>query len=88
VQIFGFSKSNNFFTVSRIVYRIKKWWFAFYTWSLSVSAVNAWRLRIQLTGNKDHFMDFLRDLVIEMFVAHGKPPVLKRQPSLAPLNER
>jgi hypothetical protein len=70
------------------VYRIKKWWFAFYTWSLSVSAVNAWRLRIQLTGNKDHFMDFLRDLVIEMFVAHGKPPVLKRQPSLAPLNER
>ncbi len=74
--------------VYRVLYRIHKWWFAIYTWSLSVSAVNAWRLRMHITGNKEPFMDFLRELVIEIFVVHGKPPSISRRPSLAPPDGR
>jgi hypothetical protein len=59
----------------RVAFRIKKWWFPFYTWSLSVSAVNAWRLRMAVTGKKDAFLDFLRELVIVMLETHGKPAI-------------
>lgn len=58
----------------RVLYRIRKWWFAVYTWSLSVSAVNAWRLRMRITGKKESFLDFLRELVIGMLSEHGSPP--------------
>ena len=74
--------------VYRVLYRIHKWWFAIYTWSLSVSAVNAWRLRMHITGKKDPFLDFMRELVIEIFMVHGKPPTIKRRPSLAPPDDR
>jgi hypothetical protein len=59
----------------RIPYRIRKWWFGIYTWSLSVAAVNAWRLRMKVSGKKEPFLDFLRELVIGMFAQHGTPPV-------------
>ena len=69
--------------VYRVLYRIKKWWFCFYAWSLSVSAVNAWRLRMCVKEKKEPFLDFLRELVIEMFMAHGTAPyVIRKQPSL------
>jgi DNA excision repair protein ERCC-6 len=69
--------------VYRVLYRIKKWWFCFYAWSLSVSAVNAWRLRMSVMQKKEPFLDFLRELVIDMFVIHGTPPyVIRKQPSL------
>jgi hypothetical protein len=53
----------------------------------SVSAVNAWRLRMRVTGNKEPFLNFMRDLVIEMFMVHGKP-VIKKRPSTSASNAR
>lgn len=41
----------------------------------SVSAVNAWRLRMRIKGTKQPFLDFLRELVVEMLTVHGKPPL-------------
>ena len=57
----------------RVLFRMKKWWWPFYAWSLSVSAVNAWRLRMAVTGNKEPFLSFLRELVMGMLAKHGKP---------------
>lgn len=62
----------------RVPYRIKKWWFPFYSWSLSVCAVNAWRLRRRVTGHNEPYLDFLRELCLEMFATHGTPPSVKR----------
>jgi hypothetical protein len=61
--------------VYRVRYRIRKWWFPIYAWSLSVCAVNAWRLRMQVTGLKEPFLDFLRELCVSMMAEHGSPPV-------------
>lgn len=63
--------------VYRVPYRIRKWWFAIYSWSLSIYAVNGWRLRMKTTGQKEPFLDFLRELCIEMFLQHGKPYLKK-----------
>ena len=59
----------------RVRYRIRKWWFPIYAWSLSVCAVNGWRLRMQVTGVKEPFLDFLRELCVAMMAEHGSPPV-------------
>lgn len=64
----------------RVQYRMKKWWWPCYAWSLSVSAVNAWRLRMRVTGKQEPFLVFLRELVVGMLAEHGKPP--KRRVSL------
>jgi hypothetical protein len=61
-----------------VPYRIKKWWFPIYSWSLSVAAVNAWRLRMQVKGKREPFLDFMRELVVEMFAKHGTAPIRKR----------
>jgi len=55
-------------------YRMKKWWFPFWTWCISVQATQAWRLRGLRTGKKEPYLDFLRELVIGMFSIHGTPP--------------
>lgn len=65
----------NFIFIHRPVFRIRKWWFAFYTWSISLSAVNAWRFRMKVTGKKQAYLDFLRELVVSMLQAHGSPPL-------------
>ena len=44
-------------------------------WSLSASAVNAWRLRQAIRGEKEPYVDFMRELCIEMFEVHGSPPI-------------
>jgi hypothetical protein len=79
VFLYGFLCSsflyNSLFLFCRIPYRIKKWWFPIYSWSLSVSAVNAWRLRMSMRGTREPFLDFLRELCIAMFVEHGTAPV-------------
>jgi hypothetical protein len=62
----------------RVSYRMKKWWYPFYTWSLSVSAVNAWRLRMSAKGTKEPLLDFVRELVMEMLTVHGTPPLRRR----------
>jgi len=72
-----------FLSFYRPVFRIKKWWFPFFTWSLSVSAINAWRLRMAVTGNKEPYLDFLRELVVLMLETHGKP-ALATGPKKAP----
>ncbi len=77
----GVDLLDNMVAVYRVPYRIKKWWFPIYTWSLSVSAVNAWRMRMKVTGKKEPFLDFLRELVIDMFTTHGTPPQFRRRPS-------
>lgn len=66
--------------VYRVQFRMKKWWWPFYAWSLSVSAVNAWRLRMRVTGKKEPYLNFLRELVVGMLAQHGRPP--KRRDSL------
>lgn len=74
----GVDLMDNLVACYRIAYRIKKWWFPFYTWSLSVRAVNAWRLRMRIRKIKEPFLDFLRELVLEMMTTHGKLPVRYR----------
>ncbi len=56
-------------------WRIQKWWWPLYSWSLSVSSVNAWRLRNIQRGYQEPFLDFLRELCTEMLTTHGSPPI-------------
>ena len=67
----------------RVPIRIKKWWWPFYAWSLSVSAVNAWRLRCKVRNIREPYLDFLRELVMAMLAAHGTPPGPRRSLTLA-----
>lgn len=69
---------DNMVACYRVPYRKKKWWFNIYAWSLSVSAVNAWRLRRQITGNREPFLPFLRNLVVELFGQYGTRPIRQR----------
>ena len=46
---------------------------------LSVCAVNAWRLKMKVSGEKEPYLEFLRELVIEMFIVHGKVPLRIRE---------
>ena len=57
----------------RIKIRKKKWYFPFYSWSLSVAAVNAWRLRNQIRGEKEPYLEFLMELVRQMGEKYGVP---------------
>jgi hypothetical protein len=41
-------------------------------------------LRIRVKGVKEPFLDFLRELVIEMLTEHGTPPICRH--SLSPGN--
>ena len=41
--------------------------------------MNAWRLRQAIRGEKEPYLDFLRELCTEMFEVHGSAP-LKRNP--------
>lgn len=82
VQIIYHYKQYLFLTV-RIPFRIKKWWYPFYSWSLSASAVNAWRLRMATRGIKEPYLDFLRELCIEMLSTHGKEPNKRRSVTAA-----
>ena len=36
--------------------------------------VNAWRLRMKVTGEKENYLDFLRELAVCMFTRHGTGP--------------
>jgi hypothetical protein len=74
----GVDLLDNLVACYRVLYRIKKWWFPIFIWSLSVCAVNGWRLRMKMTGQKEPFLNFLRELCIEMLSVHGSPPSLKR----------
>lgn len=74
----GVDLLDNLVACYRIPIRIKKWWFPLYTWSLSVSAVNAWRLRQRHTGQKEPYLNFLRELCIGMLSHHGTKPTRKR----------
>ena len=53
--------------VYRIRIRKKKWWWCIYSWSLSVTAVNAWRLMMEVTKTKMPFLTFIRELVQQIF---------------------
>ena len=59
-------------SVYRSKIRKRKWWWCFWPWSLSVAAVNAWRL-YQLTTNDKAmpYLTFLRQVVMEMMKRHG-----------------
>ena len=37
---------------------------------------------MKVTGKKEPFLDFLRELVIDMFTTHGRPPQFKKRPSV------
>jgi hypothetical protein len=56
-----------------VPYSIWKWWFGIFTWSLRVSAVNAWRLRMQITSKREAYLEFLCELVLGMFAQHDAP---------------
>ena len=49
-----------------------------------VSAVNAWRLRQAIRDEKEPYLDFLRQLVTEMFETYGAAPT-RRTP--LPVND-
>ena len=67
----GVDLLDNMVSCYRVRFRKKKWWFPIYTWSLNVSAVNAWRLRMRVTGKKEPYLDFLRELVVSLLTVHG-----------------
>jgi Transposase IS4 len=75
----GVDLLDNMVAVYRVAFRMKKWWYALYTWSLSVSAVNAWRLRMRVRGTKEPYLVFLRELIVDMLMVHGTPPHRVRQ---------
>ena len=53
-------------------YKGKKWWFSFWTYCLGVQTTQAWKLKQLVTGEKEPYLKFLRDLVVCMFNKHGK----------------
>ena len=59
-------------------YRMKKWWFSFWPWCIGLQAVQGWKLRMKQKNKKEPYLSFLRELVIGMFHAHGKPPYVDR----------
>ena len=62
-----------------VSWRKRKWWWPIFSWSLSVQAVNTWRLRQRFTRNKDLFLKFLRELVVCLLSEKGKKPVQARR---------
>ena len=42
-----------------------------YSWFLTTSSMNAWRIRVQTTQRKEPYLEFLRELVIGMTAEHG-----------------
>lgn len=68
--------------------RIKKWWWPFYAWSLSVSAVNSWRLRCKVKNTQEPYLDFLRELVVAMMATHGTLPAGPRRSLTLPEDTR
>jgi hypothetical protein len=63
----------------RVTWRKKKWWWALFAWSLSVQAVNAWRLRQRFTKTKEPYLKFLRELVVCLLDENGTKPVQARR---------
>ena len=55
----------------RIRIRKKKWWWCVYSWFLSVTAVNAWRLMMAVSKEKIPFLTFLREVVQQTLKTHG-----------------
>lgn len=82
----GVDLLDNMVAVYRIPFRMKKWWFPFYTWSLSVSAVNAWRLRCKVKKQREPFLDFLRELVVDMMATHGLAPMRRNSLTSVPVD--
>lgn len=72
----------------RVRFRIKKWWWPLYSWSISTSAVNAWRVRRMVTGSKEPLLNFLRELVVTMLRHHGKAPLATGRKVHAPVSIR
>ena len=67
-------------TVHRVSILRKKWYFPFYTWSLSVATVNAWRLKefvmkaINPEYQQEPYISFLRELFQSMLETHSSRP--------------
>ncbi len=59
--------------------RIKKWWFGFYGWSLSTSAVNGRRFKIAYSCAREPYLKFLHEFVVKMFRIHGTKTKIERQ---------
>ena len=55
----------------RIRIRKKKWWWAIFSWSLTASAVNAWRLRNYVKKDMMPFLEFQRQLAMQLLTVHG-----------------
>ena len=70
----GVDLLDNMVSCYRVSYRNKKWWFPFFRWSINVMSVNARRMRQKVTGKKEHYLNFLRELVVVMMKEHGTPP--------------
>ena len=68
-------------TVHRVSIRRKKWYFPFYTWSLSAATVNAWRLKevVMKARNPEEYeqepyISFLMELFQSMLETHNSRP--------------
>ena len=72
----------------RVNWRKRKWWWPLFSWSLSVQAVNAWRLKQRFTGKKEPYLKFLRDLIVCLLTQHGTKPVTARRSLEIPIHLR
>ena len=52
--------------------RKKKWWWCFWPWSINVMMVNSWRLYMLVKNKKMPFLDFNRQVVMEIMKTHGE----------------
>jgi len=67
-------------------YRIKKWWWPIYAWSIALAAVQAWRLRCKTTKSKQLYCQFLHELTAQLFAKNGSEskPGRPVQPQMIP----
>ena len=58
----------------RICIRKRKWWWCFFTWSLSIAAINAWRLyrMAHQRNNTGPYLKFLRDVICQTLKVYGE----------------
>ena len=80
----GVDQMDSSVALYRVGWRKRKWWWPMFSWSLDVQAVNAWRLRQLMTGHKDSFLKFLRELVVGLLTEHGTKPAAARSTSGLP----
>ena len=66
----------------RVSRKKRKWYWPLYAWSLSVMAVNTWKLKMRYTKTWEPYLKFLGDLVVGLLSKYGTAPTQARPRSI------